>query len=511
MKIYKFIRIVGFIFILLCTATCLLNPTKRIGGNSSEKKSTNTALISATPSVTIELAVSPGQSPLPTDTLHPPESQDQGVNTNEIRRLWAYEASSDLPGINIEGALGIADALQCKETYSSWYNDQPAFSPNEYFLELKYEYPLIPTEINLTISGNPEGHLRVEVLDSSSGLGSEVFNGMVDTHGKCPGTLLIPVKFDMSVDKIILAFTKSDQPMFIDAVELVGKIDKWWDLPVFWRIPIPSDYLGDPKSDLPGGLASDSLGNIFVANGHNGLYRYDVEGNLLQEYHVPEESNIRDVALDPLGRIIITDLIYQWYITYDQDGLQVDAGGEDFGWNSPREVAVHPKTGNIYLLDETDDYSQIRVYSPENNELIQEFPLETIGLQMHKGLAFDPDGFLYTLDQIHELVLKIDVETGEEVNSFGYLEMDLASPSDLAIDDQGNIYVLLNSSPDNTAVYVYDLFGSLKLRLGLLTYDGSHWQEGVFFFPVGISVSPDGRFLSILEVGYLTTYLLNDT
>src|SRR5690606_9262313 len=143
-------------------------------------------------------------------------------------------------------------------------------------------------------------------------------------------TLLIPVKFDMSVDKIILAFTKSDQPMFIDAVELVGKIDKWWDLPVFWRIPIPSDYLGDPKSDLPGGLARDSLGNIFVANGHNGLYRYDVEGNLLQEYHVPEESNIRDVALDPLGRIIITDLIYQWYITYDQDGLQVDAGGEDF-------------------------------------------------------------------------------------------------------------------------------------------------------------------------------------
>jgi len=34
-------------------------------------------------------------------------------------------------------------------------------------------------------------------------------------------------------------------------------------------------------------------------------------------------------------------------------------------------------------------------------------------------------------------------------------------------------------------------------------------MEGVFFFPVGISISPDGRFLSVVENGFLTTYLLD--
>jgi hypothetical protein len=67
----------------------------------------------------------------------------------------------------------------------------------------------------------------------------------------------------------------------------------------------------------------------------------------------------------------------------------------------------------------------------------------------------------------------------------------------------------LNASPENTAVYIYDSFGSLKYRLGKLTYDGEGWMEGVFFFPVGISISPDGRFLSVVENGFLTTYLLD--
>jgi sugar lactone lactonase YvrE len=106
-------------------------------------------------------------------------------------------------------------------------------------------------------------------------------------------------------------------------------------------------------------------------------------------------------------------------------------------------------------------------------------------------------------------ILKLDTDNGDVVNELGYLELNKASPSDLAIDNKGNIYVLLNASPENTAVYIYDSFGSLKHRLGKLTYGGEGWMEGVFFFPVGISISPDGRFLSVVENGFLTTYLLD--
>lgn len=266
--------------------------------------------------------------------------------------------------------------------------------------------------------------------------------------------------------------------------------------------------MANPNSDFPGGLANDQFGNIYVANGNNGLSRYDIEGNLLQEYVVPDLANIRDVAINQDGQIVFTDMNFKWYVTLDQEGIQVDAGGEDFGWNGPREIAIHPITGYIHLLDETDDYSRIRVYSPDTNRLIRDIPLETNSLQMHKGLAFDPQGYLYTADQLQETILKIDPENGEVIDNLGYEFISKASPSDLAIDQNGLIYILLNASPDNSAVYILNPQGSLIHRLGQLTYDGSNWQEGVFFFPVSISVTPDGRYLTICEVGYLTTYWL---
>jgi DNA-binding beta-propeller fold protein YncE len=430
-------------------------------------------------------------------------------NAADTLSLWVSEVSTDLIGQNALSILGPPGALECNDRYGSWYNDQPESSPSEYLVNLIYDYSVIPTEILIYFSSESVINLRVEMLNSHSGLGVEIYKGEINTGGNCPGQMSIPVESDLNIDTIILAFQNSDPPVHLDAVNLRGHIPNFLDIPVFWRIPIPADYLGDPESDLPGGLATDHFGNIYLANGNNGLSRYDVEGNLVQDYLVPSISNIRDVTIDMNGQVILTDLIYKWYVTFDQEGIQVDAGGEDFGWNSPRDIAVHPKTGNIYILDETDEYSHIRVYSPVNNQLVQDLPLETVGTQMHKGLAFDQEGFLYTLDQILGTILKLDADNGDVVNELGYLELIKALPADLAIDNKGNIYVLLNASPENTAVYIYDSFGSLKYRLGKLTYDGEGWMEGVFFFPVGISISPDGRFLSVVENGFLTTYLLD--
>lgn len=468
------------------------------------------------PTITIKPEPTTTHTIFQTSTIIPqstpiPELDIQEIyNVTATSSLWVSEVSTDLIGQNAQAILGLPEALECNDRYESWYNDQPENSPQEYILNLKFDYAVIPSGIIIYFSSESSGKIRIEILDSSSGLGAEIHHGAINTGGNCPGQMNIPIESDLSIDTIILAFQNTDPPVHIDAVNLRGQIPNFLDIPVFWRIPIPADYLGDPESDLPGGLATDNFGNIYLANGNNGLSRYDVEGNLVQDYLVPSISNIRDVTIDMNGQIILTDLIYKWYVTFDQDGIQVDAGGEDFGWNSPRDIAVHPKTGNIYILDENDEYSRIRVYSPLNNQLIQDLPLETIGSQMHKGLAFDQEGFLYTLDQILGTILKLDANNGDVVNELGYLELKKASPSDLAIDNEGNIYVLLNASPENTAVYIYDSFGSLKYRLGKLTYDGEGWMDGVFFFPVGISISPDGRFLSVVENGFLTTYLLNE-
>jgi|GEM_PF-902431 DNA-binding beta-propeller fold protein YncE len=500
---------IGLILILIPLVACSLFKSVESIDPETKPNPTNTEVIIPILTSTRKSKSTPTPTPTPAFYQEPLFSNGQKIVSSESRRLWASEASSDLEGINVEAVLGPPEAFECNQTYSSWYNNEPLNSPNENFLNLKYSYALIPNEINIVINGNPGGNLRVELLDSSSGLGVEIFTGIADTKGNCPGTISIPVETDLSINTVILSFKNSDQPMYIDAVAIVGKVPGLIDIPVFWRIPIPADSLAEPDSDFPGGLATDQFGNIYVANGNNGIHRYDVEGNLLKNYSVPNESNIRDVAIDNQGQIVLTDLVYKWYVTLDRDGVQVDAGGEDFGWNGPREIAVHPITGNIYLMDETDEFSRIRVYSPKTNQLIQDIYLESIGLQMHKGLAFDQEGYLYTIDQLQAVILKMNAETGEVVNSLGYSVLGQVSPSDLALDEAGKIYVLLNASPEDIAVYVLDKYGFLENRFGFLTYDGSNWGEGVFFFPVSISVSPDGRFLTICENGFLTTYLIN--
>lgn len=496
--------------ILISTIACLKSSEENLIEKSHIVSPTNTQTLTSIKKS--EKNPIPTEKPKPTITiqLEVEEIINSEITATTFRELWVSEIDTDLVGINSQSVIGPPGALECNDRYESWYNDQPEISPTEYILTLKYAYPLIPDEVVLHVSNASFGNVRIEILDSSSGIGTEIYDGAIDTGNVCPGTMSISVDSKLSIDTIILAFRNTDPPVHIDAVNLLGILPNLIDIPLFWRIPIPADHLADPESDFPGGLATDEFGNIFVANGKKGLFRYDVEGNLLYEYPVPTISNIRDVALDNQGRIIITDLAYKWYVTFDQEGIQVDAGGEDFGWNGPREIAVHPKTGNIYILDETDEYSHIRVYSPENNQLLKDIPLETIGLQMHKGLAFDPSGYLYTIDQKQALILKINPESGEIIDYLGYEFLNNVSPADLAIDLSGRIYLLLRTSPDDCAVYIIDANGSLIGRLGELTYDGSNWQEGVFFFPVGISISPDGQYLSIIEVGYLSTYLWNN-
>ena len=494
------------IFLLIITFGCSISSS-----DISEATPTNTiTTIPDEPTATPTLVVPSPEEPQPTAThnMKTDEVAAEETTSKNIRELWVSEASSDLIGVNIMSVLGEPQAFECNDRYEAWYNDQPENSPTEYILNLKYDYPVLPREIVIYFASISAGNIRVELLDSSSGLGTEIYNGAINTGGKCPGEMRLPVVSDLNVDTVILAFRNSDPPVYIDAVGLKGTLQNFLDIPVFWRIPIPADHMADPNSDFPGGLASDQLGNIYVANGNNGLSRYDIEGNLLQDYVVPDLSNIRDVAIDNNGQIVITDLNYKWYVILNQEGIQLDAGGEDFGWNGPRELAIHPITGDLYILDETDEYSRIRVYSSETNRLIRDIPLETIGIQMHKGLAFDPQGYLYTADQLQEAILIIDPETGEEIDYLGYEFMNKVSPSDLAIDQNGMIYILLNASPDNSAVYILNHQGSLLQRLGELTYDGGNWQEGVFFFPVSISVTPDGKYLSICEVSYLSTYWL---
>jgi hypothetical protein len=426
-------------------------------------------------------------------------------------RQWASSAtaSSAFGSSNWAAAqaTGEPNVAACGDNDAAWAS---AGRATVEWLELTYATAVIPTGINIHQTYNPGQIVKVEVLDTA-GTYHLVYTAEPKKAGTCPAVLAVPV---VAADYTVVGVRLTvDQTMLkswgeIDAVELVGAEPVVTDLPVFWRISIPAASPSDPDGQPPGGLATDVLNTLFLANGRNGLYRYDVEGNLLKTFSVPFESNVTDVAVGQPESIVVTDSVYKWFITLAYDGSQVIAGGDEFGRYAPSEVAVSPVDGNIYVLDETDEVSRLRVYTSATAERIRDLPLAPAGYHGYRGLAFDAKGDLYTIALDEAAILKIDPVTGEIQATLGYATLSKTVPCDLALDAAGNIYVLANSSKTGNAVFVLDAQGNLIQRLGQLTSDGSDWVEGTFFFPVSIAVTADGRFLFICESGYLTAYQL---
>jgi hypothetical protein len=484
--------------VLLCTTACrALTPASQPPAASP----------SPVASATVETRID-GQPVAAEASAVPQELQN-------IRRQWALEARSDSGIGEPELALGVPDAPFCADAYTAWFNNQPESSPIQYSLVLEYGFGVIPQEVNIVVSGRWGSDqlgstIRMELLNSRSGLGSQLYEVRVEAADDCPLTIRVPVTEEIEVDMVILSFDSREAPVFIDAVELAGVLPGYLDLPVFWRIPISADQLSDPDGELPGGMAADHLGSLFLANGRNGLHRYDFEGNLIKSYSVPMEANVRDVAVDLYETLVVTDMSYGWYIPLGYDGSQMTAGGEDFGWRALGEVAISPYDGNVYLLDKREDTPRIRVYGFETAEWMRDLPLEAGESWRYKGLAFDREGYLYTIDQERMAILQMDVATGAVLDELGHAALYRNGVYDFALDDAGNFYVLMSSSQDDSAVYILDARGELLWRLGQLTYDGEGWGEGVFLFPVSIAVSPDGRFVFLCENGFLTAYHLEE-
>jgi len=328
------------------------------------------------------------------------------------------------------------------------------------------------------------------------------------SQGQCLARLSLSVNADFEVDTVLITLAASDVPTQIDAVELVGELQGFLDLPVFWRVPLP----GAPIS-----LAAGQNGRVYVAVDPDGyfhasdlnrdeLYAYDVEGNQLQKFNIPTGSNLTDIASDSFGNLAVVDDTYGWFVVLTPEGRQLLAGGEALAG----QIAVSPVSGDLYVLQA----SAITVYSGETGKLLRQMPLDD--LHSYTGLSFDPQGRLATLrdaDWAAEL-LQLDPLTGEEwqvlpLERSGQIDIDAR---DLAIDAGGNFYILFLMNSGDVALEVFAPNGTFLKRFGKLAYDPADLPEGVFFEPRAIAVTPDGRFVIIADGNtdayFLTAFLL---
>lgn len=416
------------------------------------------------------------------------------------KQLWAVHSFSDSETADPDFANGAPDVGDCSEPMQPTWAPRPGNRIET--LTLTYATPMRASQVDIFFLGDAMGFLRVEVQNSLSGLGQLIYTGEQFSalpESLCPAQLSLPVAVDFEIDIIIITISADAKPLQIDAVGITGELFGFVDVPVFWRVPLP----GTPR-----GLASAPGGLVYVATEPNGLYMYDVEGNQLKKIPVPSESILSDVAIDAFANLFVIDETYGWLIVFSPEGIQLTSGGQ----NLSGKAAVNPQDGNLYLLTGYD----IQVYNTDTAEFIRQIPLNA--LHGYVSLSFAPDGRLFTLRD-HDwfpTLCQLDPQTGTELDAIPLVRSSVGETvaRDLAIDVAGNIYILFDINPDQTAIYMLDRKGSLVRRFGRLATGMDDWIEGSLFASREITVSPDGRFILIADgfgdTSYLTAFLVEE-
>ncbi len=138
----------------------------------------------------------------------PPEAAKAAKQ--ELIRQWASSAHAsseyDNPDWGAQQATGAPDTLECGDRSTAWasYGDY-----TKEWLEVRYDTPVIPTEINIYESHTPTQVSRVEVVDMQ-GVYHEVFTAEPELASDCP--YILSVSVGMWTIKLLVSKLRSTNP-----------------------------------------------------------------------------------------------------------------------------------------------------------------------------------------------------------------------------------------------------------------------------------------------------------
>lgn len=169
------------------------------------------------------IIVEPTAQPFVEATNQPPAESDA-----QTLRQWAISAvaSSEYgtESWTAKQAVGAPDVDECGDNSLAWAS---ASSNTVEWIELTFETPVVPTEINIYQSYNPSQVVEVDVI-SPDGITYIVWTGTPELIAQCPDLMTITIDLDeeivaqkvvVIVDQSVLGTSWNE----IDAVELVGK------------------------------------------------------------------------------------------------------------------------------------------------------------------------------------------------------------------------------------------------------------------------------------------------
>ena len=468
------------------------------------------------------------------------EGEATEPQVEEIRQ-WAVSATASSeysdPDWAATQATGEPDTMvtSCEDLETAWASSG---SDTVEWLELGFDTPVVPTEINIIQTHSPDQVVQVEVIDTG-GAYHTVYTGEPENLWElCPYTLSVPITdMDVAVDGIKITIDQSVIDTSwneIDAVELVGLTETE-------TVAAPADEDDVEETVLEGGTAAETAwraggergteegqiggvagmdatadGLLYVTDETFGLRVHKAsDGSLVKLIGTDDLWQPSDVQVGPDGNIYVADWGDNKVYVFTAEGDLINEFGEDgngpgqFGSFTPDTLAISPE-GEVYILDdnETDDeedFLRVEVFSAQGDYL-REFPVEE---ENFSGVAIElgPDGNLYVLGFVGHVILKYSPD-GTPLGKVGEDALLYKAPQDLAIDDAGNFYVALWSP---SSVVKLDPAGNLIGEYGVDVDEGDKpWPEGSFFSTAGVAVLPDGSRVFASDwspfYAYITTF-----
>jgi len=220
------------------------------------------------------------------------------------------------------------------------------------------------------------------------------------------------------------------------------------------------------------GIAVDSSGNVYVADsGNYRIQKFDSNGKFIKKWgtkgYVDKSfydgyalKRPIDIAIDDSGNIFVADSESNCIVKFNSDGIYQHKWGEkgsrDGRFRTPISIAVN-SSGNIYVADQENH----RIQKFSSNGVFQ-CKWGTIGtdageFKYFSGITVDKFGNVFVADNLNHCIQKFDTNgvllakwgkriAGYDSHWIGKQKPEpddgFIGPSDIDVDDQGNIYVL---------------------------------------------------------------------